>query len=203
MIRREQFCRLFSRNMAAGDKKPGVLVLHTFAGCGDYENSRAASLSKLGFIVLAADLYGKGNRGSTRQECAAFMRPLMADRVVLLKKRLDAAVEALRAVPEVDTERVGFSIGYCFGGLCALDLARRNTDGLLAAVSFHGTLTPLPDDEPRKITASVQIHHGDADPHIPVADFMDEMRARNADWSFTSHGNAVHGFTQPRKIFSM
>ncbi|KAK5975404.1 Carboxymethylenebutenolidase, partial [Trichostrongylus colubriformis] len=91
------------------------------------------------------------------------------------------------------------AIGYCFGGLCALDLARHNFD-LKAAVSFHGTLTPIPDAELVPITASIQVHHGDADIHIPasaVNGFMEEMRTRKADWSLTSYGNAEHGFTEP------
>ncbi|KAK6042552.1 carboxymethylenebutenolidase [Cooperia oncophora] len=128
------------------------------------------------------------------------MKPLVADRMGLLKKRLLAAVEAIRSLPEVDPERIG-AIGYCFGGLCALDLARHNF-GLKAAVSFHGTLTPIPEAELVPMTASIQVHHGDADSHIPAAavnDFMQEMRTRKADWSLTSHGNAEHGFTEPRK----
>jgi dienelactone hydrolase len=41
-------------------------------------------------------------------------------------------------------------IGFCFGGPCALDLARINV-GIKIAVNFHGTLTPLPDQpEPEK-----------------------------------------------------
>ncbi|VDO55829.1 unnamed protein product [Haemonchus placei] len=179
-------------------KLPAVLVLHAFGGCGEFESGRAAALANLGFVALAADVYGKGKKGGTVQENFALMKPLVADRMGVLKKRLLAAVEAVRSLPEVDRERIG-AIGYCFGGLCALDLARHNV-GLKAAVSFHGTLTPIPDVELVPVTASIQVHHGDADIHIPataVNDFMQEMRTRKADWSFTSYGNAEHGFTEP------
>lgn len=60
-------------------------------------------------------------------------------------------------------------IGYCFGGMCALDLARINAEGVKAVVSFHGTLLPLPDDKPEEqpaINASILAAHGDADTHI-------------------------------------
>ncbi|KAK6736656.1 hypothetical protein RB195_019388 [Necator americanus] len=91
------------------------------------------------------------------------------------------------------------AIGYCFGGLCALDLARYNV-GLKAAVSFHGTLSPLPDTELTTTSTSMQVHHGDGDIHIkmPISEFMEEMRSRKADWMFTSYGKAEHGFTEPR-----
>ncbi|RCN41986.1 carboxymethylenebutenolidase [Ancylostoma caninum] len=178
---------------------PAVLVLHAFGGCSQFECGRAEALAKLGFVALAADVYGKGNRGTNVQENFALLKPFMADRTGLLKTRLLAAVEAVRKLPEVSPEMVG-AIGYCFGGLCALDLARYNI-GLRAAVSFHGNLSPLPETELAPTSTSVQVHHGDADVHIktPVSEFMEEMRQREADWQFTSYGKAEHGFTEPRE----
>jgi dienelactone hydrolase len=69
------------------------------------------------------------------------------------------------------------AIGYCFGGMCALDLARANADVQLV-VSLHGTLTNIKDaidpKEAPAIHASVQVLHGYDDPHIP----MDQVRTR-------------------------
>uniref|UniRef100_A0A1I7XUD4 DLH domain-containing protein n=1 Tax=Heterorhabditis bacteriophora TaxID=37862 RepID=A0A1I7XUD4_HETBA len=130
------------------------------------------------------------------------MRPLISERSSLLKRRLLAAVSALQTVEGVNQDKIG-AIGFCFGGLCALDLARHRI-GLKAAVSFHGTLTAIPELELDHIDTSIQVHHGDADPHIKaesVAEFMQEMRTRKADWSFISYGNAQHGFTEPRRIW--
>ncbi|CAJ0606393.1 unnamed protein product [Cylicocyclus nassatus] len=176
---------------------PVVLVLHAFGGRGEFECERAGELAEEGFVALAADVYGKGVRGSSFEENFALMKPLIEDRQGLLKSRLLAAVEAVRKVPQVNPYKVG-AIGYCFGGLCALDLARHSV-GLKAVVSFHGTLSPLPDTELTPISTSVQVHHGDADIHIktPILEFMEEMRQREADWSFTSYGKAEHGFTEP------
>ncbi|EYC28603.1 hypothetical protein Y032_0007g3309 [Ancylostoma ceylanicum] len=182
---------------AESHKLPAVLVLHTFEGCSQFECGRAEALAKLGFVALAADVYGKGIRGTNFQENFALMKPLVEDRTGVLKIRLLSAVEAVRKLPEVNPEMVG-AIGYCFGGLCALDLARYNV-GVRAAISFHGTLTPLPDTELTPTSTSVQVHHGDADVHIktPVSEFMEEMRQRGADWQFSSYGKAEHGFTEP------
>ena len=50
-----------------------------------------------------------------------------------------AALTALKSQPEVDDQLI-VAIGYCFGGLCVLDLARIGTD-LSGVVSFHGLLS--------------------------------------------------------------
>ncbi|KAK6048513.1 hypothetical protein COOONC_13982, partial [Cooperia oncophora] len=86
-------------------KLPAVLVMHAFGGCSEFESGRAAALANLGFVALAADVYGKDKKGGTVQENFALMKPLVADRMGLLKKRLLAAVEAIRSLPEVDPER--------------------------------------------------------------------------------------------------
>ncbi|VDP20830.1 unnamed protein product, partial [Heligmosomoides polygyrus] len=192
----------FFSNSAEAKKSPAVLVFHAFGGCTEFESGRAAVLAEEGFIALAADVYGNGKRGSSREENFGMMKPLISDRSGVLKTRLLAAVHALRSLPEVDTERVG-AIGYCFGGLCALDLARHNV-GLRAAVSFHGTLTPIPGLEyiteililtsQRKRLAMHMVS-------FQVTNFMLEMRTRKADWLFTSYGNAEHAFTEPGKVF--
>lgn len=63
------------------------------------------------------------------------------------------------------------AIGFCFGGLCVLDLARYNV-GLQSVVSFHGALKPLdPEADHSKlpaITAKVLVLHGEADEHVNV-----------------------------------
>lgn len=46
----------------------------------------------------------------------------------------------------------------------------------------------------------LQIHHGDADFHIKkesIDGIHQEMRERDADWSFCTYGKAAHGFTEP------
>ncbi|CAI4226428.1 unnamed protein product [Auanema sp. JU1783] len=179
-------------------KTPGVLVYHTFAGCTDFEASRAAKLAELGYIALAADVYGKGIRGKSFEENFSIMKPLIAERGTTLKDRLFCSLNALKSVENVLDDKIA-AIGYCFGGLCAMDLGRHGS-GIVAAVSYHGTLTPLGDNERNAVITTFQVHHGAEDSHITqksIVDFQQEMRDRKADWSFTSHGNAYHGFTEP------
>ena len=58
----------------------------------------------------------------------------------LLQKRLRLAVDVAAGQPQVDASQVA-AIGYCFGGLCVLDLARIGAD-VSGVVSFHGLFHP-------------------------------------------------------------
>ncbi|EGT55812.1 hypothetical protein CAEBREN_21500 [Caenorhabditis brenneri] len=178
---------------------PAVLVFPAFRGITVFEKDRGHQLAELGYFAFVADVYGKGVRPTERAEAFATMSPLVSNRVDKLKPRLFAALDSLKTFSEVNQSNIA-AIGYCFGGLCVLDLARYNA-GLKAVVSFHGTLKPIPDLPLDKINGtSVQVHHGDADFHIgkdQVDGFHEEMRTRDADFVFVSHAKAVHAFTEP------
>ena len=51
-------------------KRPGVLVVHEWNGVGTYVKGRADQLAALGYVALAADIYGKGVRPQTPGESA-------------------------------------------------------------------------------------------------------------------------------------
>ena len=175
---------------------PGVLVCHTWAGQGDFEAGIARSLSELGYAALACDVFGKGVRGSTPEENAALIQPMMEDRALLLR-RLQAGVECLRAQPEVDASRIAV-IGFCFGGLCALDVARSGAD-VRGVVSFHGLLA-APGLAPGEVTAKVLALHGWDDPLATPENalaFATEMSSLGADWQLHAYGGTAHAFTNP------
>jgi dienelactone hydrolase len=178
-------------------RKPVVLVCHAWAGQGEFEQGRAAQLAELGYVGFAMDVYGKGRRGTTQTECQALMTPLVADRA-LLQKRLLAGLAAARTLPVADAAQVA-AIGFCFGGLCAYDLARSGAD-LRAVVGFHGLLMPsgLPK---HKITAKVLALHGYDDPMAKpeaLVGFCKEMTDAGADWEVNAYGGTVHAFTNPQ-----
>jgi len=98
----------------------------------------------------------------------------------------------------VDDKKVA-AIGFCFGGLCVLDLARKGAE-VNAVVSFHGLLTAPEQGAVQPIMASVLVLHGHDDPLVPVEQvhsFQQEMRAADADWQFVSYGKTMHSFTNP------
>src|SRR5262245_60460899 len=106
---------------AGKGRRPAVIVCHAFAGLGDLERQKAEWIaSELGYVGFAIDNYGKGVFATDLAACSRLMAPFVADRAMLLR-RLMAGVEVARAHHAVDPGRVA-TIGFCFGGMCALDL---------------------------------------------------------------------------------
>jgi len=179
--------------------RPGVLVVHEWWGINEYARKRTEQLAQLGYVALAADIYGKGTRAKTPQEAMALTgRYLGGSDRNLVRARVNAGLDALKKNPLVDPKRVA-AIGYCFGGTAVLELARSGAD-LAGVVSFHGGLsTPNPADA-KNIRSKVLVLTGADDPYAKpeqVMAFEDEMRAAGVDWYLISYANAVHAFTNP------
>ena len=177
--------------------RPGILVAHTIAGRGALEESKAERLAGQGYAALALDLYGKGVRGATLEENRALMNAQLDDRPAM-QRRLLVALSTLRAQPEVDSARVG-AIGFCFGGLCVLDIARTGED-LAGVVSFHGLFGAPGNTTENRIRAKVLVLHGWDDPMATpdaVNSLANEMSAMGADWQLHAYGNTLHAFTNP------
>lgn len=176
---------------------PGVLVVHEWMGLNDYAKRRAEQLAELGYVALAADIYGDGKIASSPEEAGQLAGSYKKDRP-LLRARAAAGLAALKAQSSVAADRVA-AIGYCFGGTTVLELARSGAD-LAGVVSFHGGLdSPTPQDA-KNIHAKVLVLHGADDPHVKPAEvsaFEQEMRDGGADWQLIAYGGAVHSFTNP------
>lgn len=179
-------------------KRPCVLVCHAWGGQSEFEQEKAKKLAELGYLGFAVDVYGKGKRGTNMDENAKLMQPFIDDRKLLLS-RLRAALDAAKNHPMVDQNRIAV-MGYCFGGLSALDLARSCAPELKGAVSFHGLFTPPNIGAQGKITAKVLILHGYDDPMAKpdtVLAVADELTKAEADWQIHAYGHTVHAFTSP------
>jgi dienelactone hydrolase len=177
-------------------RRPTVLLAHDWSGLNEGMRAVAGRVAALGYACFALDAYGKGVRGDQAGDNAHLMAPLMADRA-LLRRRLLAALAAALRHPAVDPGRVA-AMGYCFGGLCALDLARAAPPELRAAVSLHGDLRPPRLGPQPPIAASVLLLHGWEDPIAPPADVLAvaaELTAAGADWQLHAYGHAMHAFT--------
>lgn len=177
--------------------RPGILIVHQWMGLTDYEKGRAEQIAKeLGYVVLAADIYGKDAQPKDTKEAGAQAGKYKGDRA-LYRSRLKAGLEALKKQPNVDPKRLAV-IGYCFGGTGALEAARAGLP-VKGVVSFHGGLaTDKPAKSPLK--AKVLVLHGAIDPYVgadEVAGFEKEMNGSKADWQLVKYSGAVHAFTQP------
>jgi dienelactone hydrolase len=182
----------------AGEKRPAVLVAHQWSGQQPPEREAADRLAALGYVGIAIDVYGKGRRGDRTGDNGHLMGPFMADRAAL-RARLLAAVAAARAHDAVDPERIAV-IGYCFGGLCALDVARANAPGVRGVVSLHGIFAAPKLGAQAAIGPGVLVLHGWDDPLAPPADVLmlaEELTAAKADWQLHAYGHAMHSFTNP------
>jgi dienelactone hydrolase len=175
---------------------PVVAIAHAWGGLGDNEIQKAGRVvNELGYAAFAMDVYGKGKRGTTVEENQALMNPLVGNRAEL-QKRLAGGLAAAKAQPGVDTSKAA-AIGFCFGGLCVLDMARAGMD-LLGVASFHGLFNAADNIPSPKISAKVLIEHGWLDPMAPPADVLaiaKEMGDAGADWQMHAHGQSYHAFT--------
>ena len=179
------------------ERRPAVLISHAWGGRDEFVNNKAKQLAELGYVAFALDMYGQGILGKSPEENAVLMQPFIDDRQ-LLQKRINAALYAVTLLPWVDDSRIA-AIGFCFGGLCVLDLARMGAD-VKGVVSFHGLLYTPENSEKKPVKAKVLALHGHDDP-MATADqlkaFTTEMTDLNVDWQLHSYGNTVHAFTNP------
>lgn len=179
-------------------KRPVILIAHDWSGCNEFVCNKADKLAELGYIGFAIDMYGKGIKGETKEEKMALIKPFMEDRK-LLAKRMYSALTTAKQLEHADTSHIA-AIGFCFGGLCVLDLARSGAD-LRGVVSFHGLLFPPPQHKNEKIQAKILALHGQDDPMVPaeqVAAFQAEMTAAHVDWQMHIYGGTMHAFTNPQ-----
>lgn len=180
------------------EKKPAILIAHAWAGRDEFFCEKAKMLAELGYVAFAMDVYGGARVGNSIEENTQLMTPLVEDRQEL-RHRLEAAYELVKKLPFVDENKIG-AIGFCFGGLCVLDMARAGLD-LKAVVSFHGLLIPADKIPNQKITAKVLVLTGFDDPMTPpelVSSFGKEMTDSKADWEIHIYGNTQHAFTNPK-----
>jgi dienelactone hydrolase len=176
---------------------PGVLLLHEGGGQDDNVRSRADRLARGGYMAFALDYFG-GGRIHPLAWAQARLGELFADPTATAQLAL-AGYHVLVDQPGVDGERIA-AVGFCFGGVMALELARTGVP-LRAVVGFHPGFGEPRVTESAKITASVLMICGADDPVVTSADrerFENEMRdAGVADWRIEVYGGIGHSFTNP------
>ena len=177
-----------------GAARPTVVLIPSVMGITDTEIGWGRQLVELGYNCFLADIFGREFRGAPRDTLFGEMNRIKEDRSALLR-RLQHLLGVARGLDEVESGQVVVS-GYCFGGMCALDLARSGAD-IVAAVSFHGLFDP-PGLPKQKISAKVVAYHGWDDPMVPpdkVVALGQELTEGGSDWQIHAYGHVGHGFT--------
>jgi dienelactone hydrolase len=195
---------------AANRPRPGLLLIHGGGGLDDHARQQARRYAALGYTVLAGDMYGDGVAGSRERVMAALLA--LRDDPAALVRRGAAGLTALAACAEAaGPDAAGAAVagpglgvvGFCFGGLAALALARSGRTDLAAVVTMHGSLATTVPAAPGAVRARLLICHGAQDPHVPMTDvtaFAAEMTSAGADWQLNIYGTAMHGFTHQHAV---
>lgn len=181
--------------------QPLVVIMPTFAGINEFARNKAHQIAGLGYAAFVMDLYGGGKSSESVAECQALMATLRENRA-LLRERVVASVACVQQLDHGNPLKIA-AIGFCFGGMAVLDLARTAslcvpTETVKGVVSFHGLLDAPDIETAEKINAKVLVLHGYEDPMVPVEkvnQFQQEMTAKQADWQLHAYGNTMHSFT--------
>lgn len=187
---------------AESTKRPGLVMVPNWMGATQDSVEKARKIAGDDYVILIADVYGKGVRPRDSKEAGEQTRKAYTDGGATLRARAQAAVDTLKAqqgeVP-VDAGKIG-AFGFCFGGSVALELARSGSDIKGGVVSLHGGLEGHVPVKDNRINTPILVLNGADDAGVTdenIAAFEKEMDAAKADWQFVDFSGAVHCFTQP------
>lgn len=176
---------------------PIILVCHAWSGKDQFAEETVARISEWGYVGVAIDMYGKGVVGKSQQENARLKQPFLDDRA-LLKNRLQKGFDLARSLKDADGSKVA-AIGFGFGGLCALDLARSKV-ALKGAVAFYGHFEESAESRNQDIKSKILILHGAEDSVVPaseVLEFGTRLNKLDVDWQCHIFGRTLHAFMNP------
>ena len=178
-------------------KRPAIFLIHRRDGMSDLTHANTEEFARQGYVVFAADIFGKAIRPKTVEEAEEQSKIYNRDRP-LMRARTQAGFDTMLKDPLVDASRVAV-IGYCFGGTAAFEFIHTGAT-VKGAVAVHGSFRGFTPDAAKNIKGRVLILHGAEDTTAPLPEVwsvIDEMRKAKVDWSMELYGGANHGFTTP------
>ncbi|MEA2904645.1 MAG: hypothetical protein QOI12_2032 [Alphaproteobacteria bacterium] len=179
-------------------KRPGILVVHHRDGLDEFTKEQARRLAGLGYVVFAADIFGKGVLPKNTEESQQQSGKYNKDRP-LMRARAQAGFEALRQNAMVDTAHIA-TLGYCFGGTVVMELGHTGAS-TVGMVSVHGSFRDFTPGAAKNINGRVLILHGAEDTTAPLSEVdlvIKEMRAAKVNWEYQLYSGADHGFSRPK-----
>lgn len=211
---------LFKPSAAAG-KAPAVVLMHTKDGAyssragGDYRATTLTPRFKFwgqywasrGYYVLLVDSYGARGFPQGFGDTPVRDRPASVDDVDVRPLDAYGALQYLRALPEVDGDRVGL-MGFSNGGGAALATMADDKPGDMRKLGFRAAVALYPgcvlkkrfDKKGYTPYAPVRVFMGGADKGAsPTAckALVDRSRKAGGDIELTLYDSVGHGFDEP------
>jgi carboxymethylenebutenolidase len=170
---------------------PALILIHEWWGLNDNIKNLAEDFAEQGYVALAVDLYS-GESADTPEQ-ARELAGAVRENVEPAFANLEAATEYLAGLEVVDGERLA-SVGWCFGGQWAYNMAVNNMN-VDATVMYYGRF--MPEDDLSMMRADILGHFGEEDASIPV-DTVEEFEAKlstlEGDHAIFIYPNAGHAF---------
>ena len=188
---------LLAYDDAIKGKRPGVLIVHEWWGHNKHARDKAKMLAKEGYVAFAVDMYGNGQTADHPDDAGKFSKAV-ASNMPLAKARFEAAMDALKAQPNVEADKLA-AMGYCFGGGIVLNMARLGVE-LKGVSSFHGSIASKSPAKKGDIKTSVRVFNGAADKFVKaeqITALKEEMKNAGVDFEFVNYPGVKHSFTNP------
>lgn len=173
---------------------PFILLIHDWDGLTAYERKRADMLAEQGYNVLAADMFGQGIRPTNIEDNKRLTGELYDDRSKM-RRLLQGALNAGQL--QGNNVREGVTMGYCFGGTVALELARSGFPQK-AFVPFHGAFDMPIGQNYAKTTGEILVFHGSADESVSLESFATlgkTLEAAKVAHEMVTYSGAPHAFS--------
>ncbi len=173
---------------------PFILLIHDWDGVTDYERKRADMLAEEGYNVLAADMFGTGVRPTAMEDKKRLTGALYDDRAKM-RRLLEAALNV--GQDQGNNVQEGVTMGYCFGGTVALELARAGFPQK-AFVPFHGAFDIPKGQDYENTKGEILVFHGTADEAVSMESFMTlgkTLEAAKVPHEMVTYSGARHAYT--------
>lgn len=173
---------------------PGLVLVQEIFGISDYIAYTAERLSRLGYVVMAPDLYWRVHPGADIGDSALEAAMGYAGELdpVAAVGDVVAALHHLRGLDGVEGE-VGL-LGFCLGGALAYHAAATADPAL--CVSYYGSAIPDALGRMDAITCPTLFHFGGHDEYCPP-ESVEQVRtaaAANPHTQFEFHPDGGHAF---------
>ena len=151
---------------------------------------------ELGWVGFASDIYGRDLHQVPDFNQRIQLANLYRGDPALFAGRIQAAVDTVRGMDNVDPDNVAI-VGFCFGGTGVLQYAMQGINNVTAIVSIHGGLSQVlnqPADFEVKPPILV-LSGGEDDASSDIMQLEKTLDFVNATWEITRYSDIVHAWT--------